>query len=112
MISSCISFVNQNGTRNDALEGSRSESDGADDIAGYGNGQMQMADAMAAPVMLTHWTVRFTRPCRGIIGDGIAVQEKMGAGMIRISEWRCVSRLVLHIQVEQHSRWLTESWKR
>lgn len=27
--------------------------------------------------------------------------------MIRISEWRCVSRLVLHIQVEQHSRWLT-----
>ena len=42
---------------NDALEGSRSESDGADDIAGYGNGQMQMADAMAAPVMFSRQAV-------------------------------------------------------
>jgi len=42
---------------NDALEESRSESDGADDIAGYGNGQMQMADAMAAPVMFSRQAV-------------------------------------------------------
>lgn len=42
---------------NDALEGSRPESDGADDIAGYGNGQMQMADAMAAPVMFSRQAV-------------------------------------------------------
>lgn len=42
---------------NDALEGSRPESDGADDIAGYGNRQMQMADAMAAPVMFSRQAV-------------------------------------------------------
>lgn len=40
---------------NNALEGSRPESDGADDIAGYGNGQM--ADAMAAPVMFSRQVV-------------------------------------------------------
>lgn len=40
---------------NNALEGSRPESDEADDIAGYGNGQM--ADAMAAPVMFSRQAV-------------------------------------------------------